>query len=721
MTAFFLLGFFSLISQVILFRELAILFQGQEIALGFGLSAWLLWGGLGSSSKKIPAGIPPSRFFPLILSFLGAAVPGTDILIRLSKLLLPEGSAPGLASSLIWPFILLAVPAWLIGRAFAAGIALQEGKGGRLYFLESVGAVAGGILSIYLLIGRFPSLLVLGVGGAVLSLAAWGIGSFRMPSIPMILFALVGIFSFYSARIDARTRALQWNRYEVLAQRETRYDHLLIGRLKNVAILFQNGVVLAQDPDPASQEELVHWPLLAHPHPRRVLAVGLPTLFSEKEIRKHPVDEASLVEPDNQAVEFLQNFQKGTAKRVISAGGGIPQLSLDVIQSDPRRWIKNHPREYDVIIQSLPDPTNAALNRFFTAEFFREARAALKEGGILAFSVSSSENYLPPDIAMENMSILKAAQTAFSNLEVIPCSKMTVLASDRKINLDPALLAKRIAARKIKNQVITPETIPYYLDPARRQYLWLRATQVGGADANTDLKPVSFALAWRVWISKFASPWFLVGPLAILLASGWAFRKMWALFRRRENAVEQNFLFLIGLGGMALEMTALLLFQSLSGALYWQLGLLSSFFMLGLAAGSGIAAWVKIKIHLRGLLVIALLMGIFALALGWNIQRLYALSNLHLTSVFLIFLFIPGFLVGAAYPLALNGLDGGKAGDLYAADLWGSALGAFLASGFLIPILGYARLFLFTGIFLITALLVISKKGVASPRLTAST
>ena len=44
----FLLGFFALASQVLLMREFAAHFYGNEVVFGVLLAAWMFWTGLGS-------------------------------------------------------------------------------------------------------------------------------------------------------------------------------------------------------------------------------------------------------------------------------------------------------------------------------------------------------------------------------------------------------------------------------------------------------------------------------------------------------------------------------------------------------------------------------------------------------------------------------------------------------------------------------------------------
>jgi predicted membrane-bound spermidine synthase len=60
---------------------------------------------------------------------------------------------------------------------------------------------------------------------------------------------------------------------------------------------------------------------------------------------------------------------------------------------------------------------------------------------------------------------------------------------------------------------------------------------------------------------------------------------------------------------------------------------------------------------------------------------------------------LDGLLVGVTFPLAVA-VQRQPAASLYAADLWGAALGAFVTGAFLVPMLGLARTVQYSGIFL---------------------
>jgi len=136
---------------------------------------------------------------------------------------------------------------------------------------------------------------------------------------------------------------------------------------------------------------------------------------------------------------------------------------------------------------------------------------------------------------------------------------------------------------------------------------------------------------------------------------------------------------------MSLEIVLLLLFQIACGALYWRLGLLLSAFMAGLALGSGLASAKAREAYARvGLLVILASLAALEIAISKHLGGLSEASLSTSLSLFPVLLGLTGLAVGAAFPLACEG----EASVVYAADLWGSALGAFLTAAFLVPLVG---------------------------------
>ena len=76
-----LLGATAVVAQIVLMRELIVVFQGNEISLGLMLANWLLWTALGSSlAGRLAMKVSNSRHLTAGLQVLIClGVPGHDL------------------------------------------------------------------------------------------------------------------------------------------------------------------------------------------------------------------------------------------------------------------------------------------------------------------------------------------------------------------------------------------------------------------------------------------------------------------------------------------------------------------------------------------------------------------------------------------------------------------------------------------------------------------
>lgn len=689
---FFWIGLYSLLTQVLLIRELAIIFHGHEISFGVTLTAWLIWAGAGSISQNSSPN--PKKNLLISISLLSLFTPISDLLIRFSKLLTPTGNIPGLFVTIILPFILLALPAWFFGSVFGSGASFvrlnnKNLKVSHLYFFESLGALLGGILSTMFFLWNVPSLVYISAGGLILILLSW----IPFRSIFTLLFLLPAIaMTLLSQKIDSWSRQIQWEPQKIVSQKETPYGHIALIQLENSKIIYENGTISAQFPDPEKEEELITWTLLSHKNPEKISAIGIFPIIALKEILKHPVQSVEIINSDPSLFDFIKPSLNNEQKKLLD------DKRVRFQTADPRVWIKNHPHSYDIILQTLPEPENASLNRFYTQEFFEQADHALKEGGILAFSIASSQNYLLPEIIYTNASIIQSIEKSFKYVEQIPGTQMTILASNNKIPLDPKILEERYRTRKIKNRSLIPESFPYLLHPERMNYFKIRVQEVKRLILNRDLYPITLFLKWRVWLSKFVSPFHILGLVSVILIFFGLVTKLWRMRQVWLENPESLLLMTAGFSGMTLEIVLLYIFQSVSGALYWQMGILIASFMTGLSIGSGIASFYSLKNNLGILTGTTVVLSIFCFILAKNIDFFLTVHSPLI--VFGILLAVTGFLVGALFPLTVNPQEE-KAQVFYAADLWGSALGAFSAGTFLAPLIGYVKTLYLSSILLV--------------------
>src|SRR5271157_3356299 len=104
-----LLGFSAVIGQIVLMRELIVVFNGNEISVGMTLATWLLWTAAGSSlaSRLAPGRSNAQRAVAALECLLAASLPPTIWAVRASKALFQTvpgelaGPVPMLLTSLI--------------------------------------------------------------------------------------------------------------------------------------------------------------------------------------------------------------------------------------------------------------------------------------------------------------------------------------------------------------------------------------------------------------------------------------------------------------------------------------------------------------------------------------------------------------------------------------------------------------------------------------------
>jgi spermidine synthase len=205
------------------------------------------------------------------------------------------------------------------------------------------------------------------------------------------------------------------------------------------------------------------------------------------------------------------------------------------------------------------------------------------------------------------------------------------------------------------------------------------------ARVNRDFNPVLYFHCLRLWASQF-NPRFSVVEGAVALALG--------IYVARLRGVAVA-VFASGFAASSLEVVLLLAFQALCGSLYYQLGIIVTVFMAGLAAGAAWASGVKTEAPklLAGLALGIAALGFLLPSVLTLLSRAAALrgSTLAVQVVIALLTFVLAAPVGGQFPLAnriaFNGTNA-SASRLYTADFMGAFLGALLASTLLIPLIG---------------------------------
>ena len=364
---------------------------------------------------------------------------------------------------------------------------------------------------------------------------------------------------------------------------------------------------------------------------------------------------------------------------------------IRVINTDGRLFVKQTSEKYDVAIIDIPAPATAQLNRFYTAEFLAEVKRALTKDGVVSFTLGQYENYVSLELARMVSSARLSLKQSFRNVVAIPGSRVVFLASDGPLFAD---IASRIEQRQIKTRLVNRHYLQAMLTADR--IADLASAMAQPAAINKDFSPILYYYYLRHWMSQFNARFgFLQSVLLLLLG--------FYLMRLRGSALV---LFASGFAASSLEVVLLLAFQVLCGSVYYQVGVIVTVFMAGLALGASIANRLT-DLSLGSLSFLAFLIAGYALLLPLLLPLLNQLggttaSFFLVKSLVVLLTLALALLVGMQFPLA-NGLefDGTVAGAarLYTADFVGAFLGALLACTLLIPLIGVA------GVCLLTALL----------------
>jgi len=727
------MGFTDII-QVLLIREFIINFQGNELSLGVILANWMLLMALGSwQLGKLADRISRKGTAFIVTQILVAVILLLEILFArsINNLVgIEPGEVVGLLPIFYCSLIVLAPIGILHGFQFALGSRILSTDSrtpaievGKVYISEALGTMIGGIMFTYWLVhylrpleialsvslASLVSALLLLKPEAIAWRSRWQWGAKLLVCLVLIIMG-GGLHSLVTGSIgtlhDISAR-WQWMGHNLVYYQNSVYGNVSITQRGAQLDFHESGLPMFSVPNPdiAFNEEVIHFPMLHHRSPRKVLLIGGGIGGTLEQVLKHPVDEVHYAELDPLIIEAAKEYVPQSFLRAFED----PRVSIKHV--DSRFFVKNIRETYDVVIVTLPSPSTLQLNRSYTAEFFIEVANILKPTGIFSTTVPSSETYLSREMVNHNRCIYETLKEAFDSVVIIPGEHNIFLASagGQLTAQDVDTLCYRFESRELETKLLTVEHIKYKLNPTRTEDLLAPILTASKVPVNRDLHPIGcyYNLAlWNTmfypgaagffnWISQMRLWWFAIpSVLLVLVALGMGLRRKVSKPGLVPVAVA---IITSGFAGMTLSIILLLALQALQGYLYQMLALIIAAFMLGLALGSAYMNRIMYRLK-REVLALARI-ELIIVAYSIFVALIFTgIAKLHLFLPAEVFFFIlncaAGFLVGLEFPLAnkiyLRGNErvGQVAGSLYAADLIGGCAGAILASVFLVPVLG---------------------------------
>ena len=681
------IGFSSILTQIVFLRESISGFYGNELLLGVVLGNWLLLTGIGSYLGRFSKG--GLELFIITEILLAIIVIPSIFLIRIIRNFI---ATPGelLPLNLVFFYSLLILSPFCLLSGFqftlASKIFSREKKdkayeASRVYVLDSIGDLLGGFFFSYFLVFFFDSFQSISLiiflnlfSGFLLSKNLRRGREFRA----LISFLAVFFFILLSqSNLSLISTEIQFSPQRVLAQENSIYGNLVVTQRESQLNFYENSFPLFSTGNNFSNEEKIHYAMLQNPSAERVLLISGGISGTLNEILKYPeIERIDYVELDPKIIELGRKFLSENLK----------SEKVRVHNIDGRLWVKKSKEKYDSVIIDLPDPESIQVNRFYTLEFFREVKGILNKDGILALSLSGGENYLSEEERDLNSAIYKTLKRVFNNVIIIPGDTNFFISSDGNLSYD---YGKRLEDSKIKTEFIQ-YYLPGKITEDRIDYILSVVKEREDVRVNEDFKPVSHYYYLKYYLSLFNLDFTftLVIILLILILTFYLTK-----FKPLPLSI-----FVVGFSGMALEFILILGFQILYGYVYEKIGVIITAFMLGVFLSS-----YYVTKRIRKLT--ASITGFqFSLALYPLILSLILLGISRISETSMIFLSVEilfpvltsvlGALVGAIFPLAVK-IYFEKKKDiartislLYSIDLIGSCLGAYTGSVILVPLLG---------------------------------
>lgn len=711
-----LVGLLSILSQVALLRELLVALYGVELVVPLAFAVWML-----STAAGAGAGFrlkePPISLFGPVLVLTALVIPGEAAVLRASRLLFRGvlGAYLPLTSQVALLFLALAPPGFLLGLLFQWAAKRYVSRGRTLalaYSIESAGCLAGGLASTLLAAAGVQNFAILLGTGALAAAGALGLpsgGARRaVRGASAVLFGGLLAASLGASGVDRKMTS--WNHPHLVDARDTPYGRATVTKNEDLIAVYENNA-LAFETEGTAAEELAHLAAIQHPRPKRILLLGGGLSGLVGELLKHAPERLDVVEVNRQLATLVRPYLPPGIREPLEAP------AVQWVFEDPRRFLART-GAYDLIVVGMPEPSSGQANRFYTREFFDLCASRLSEGGVVAFRLSSAENYLPPPLARRLSSIAAAARASLPHLVVLPGTTNIIFASKAPLPREPAALETRLEERKIEARLVTGRYVRYLYTNDRFEEI-AKLIDATSAPVNTDAEPFCYQYTVLAWLSMFipvswlfeassdlrraategSLRWILPGALAAAFLAA----RVSPWLRRALLAA------VAGFAGMTIETVALLQYQVKSGILYQDIGLLLTMFMAGLSVGA--FAIDRLAQSARGprrtwglglLLAFATVSGISALGV-----RAGGLAGLLEASAIL---FASGALVSSLFAYAaLYGVEDQRAAvsPLYAADLAGGCLAAIATSLVSIPVLGIPWTAAATGVTALAAALLL--------------
>lgn len=263
--------------------------------------------------------------------------------------------------------------------------------------LDYLGALIATLLFPFFLLpwfGVFVSSVVFGIANTFLAfINLWHFKAF-IPSLRRRLYwaAALGVFVlFVTLLIGSKFLLETWNdqlyKDRIIFAKTTPYQTLVLTQGGDDLRLYIDRVIQFSSVDEYRyHESLIHPAMSLAPYRKQVLILGGGEGLAAREALKYKdIEGITIVDIDPEVFQIAKNTPQLSQLNARSLDD--PKVTL--APEDAFVFLKNTAQLYDVIIADLPDPSNDALARLYSREFFKLIRQRLTPNGIFVTQATS--------------------------------------------------------------------------------------------------------------------------------------------------------------------------------------------------------------------------------------------------------------------------------------------------------------------------------------------
>jgi spermidine synthase len=465
-------GSAALVLEMTWSRQLALILGGSTYA--FTATLFVVLSGIGLGSLVFHAGLrrwasSPNTMVGIIGLLVIATLAGKLLLPALSLSMAPE-NVRDMRGDQFWNGILCVavsaalelVPAIAMGLLFPMFISMTKvgaahvgAAVGNVYAFNTMGSIAGATLTALVLFPRIGTSGAMALAAALyvlsmLLVVAWrsrpdafralgaaGVGCAAVVAIARPIDPRLTNTGLYIYGDPVVTYGSEDWISKITPQyfREGASSNVLVNTLDTGAISLRvNGKVDASNgSDMVTQLGLAYFARLFQPEAKEVLVIGFGSgctsgsslLFPDTRVTCCEIEPA-VFEATGQFADYNHRPQEKTRAWLAAQNSELPsesqltpsqidgQARFSMIFGDGRMAVQAADRRYDLIISEPSNPWLAGVSNLFTQEFFRSARRALKDGGVLAQWIQTY-NFTLSDYLM----IVRTLRSEFPHFGVI--------------------------------------------------------------------------------------------------------------------------------------------------------------------------------------------------------------------------------------------------------------------------------------------------------------